>query len=117
MSEVFNSQLIKNTIADFLPNEVLFALGEYSRVECASLWIKKLQTENESLKAQLKREMACTDFYADRDNYDFHSKHERSRIVERDMEDNVFDDLNNERLKDVRVGGKLARKTVKAREI
>lgn len=51
---VFSDKMIKQCISTLLPNQVLFAMGDSDRVECASIWINKLKQENENLKKENK---------------------------------------------------------------
>ena len=55
--KILSDKLIESRVADFLPNKVLFALGDYDEVRCASIWIKQLEQENIQLKQQLQ--VAC----------------------------------------------------------
>lgn len=83
----------KACVLDILPNEVLFAMGNEDKIECASKWInrlqkeieelrnghkgacptcepvgelnKKLEKENELLRSELEKEREVVEFYGD----------------------------------------------------
>lgn len=47
--KVFSDKLIEKCTVNFLPNKVLFAMGDSDEVKCASIWIKELEKEIERL--------------------------------------------------------------------
>lgn len=72
--------------------------------------VGKYKTEIESLKAQLKREMAAVDFYADQNTYYINGATDKViHVIDKDCESLT------RRGKYVKIAGKLARETVKAR--
>ena len=52
MNKIFNEKLIEKCTVKFLPNRVLFAMGDTDEVECASLWISKLEKQIAALKKE-----------------------------------------------------------------
>lgn len=58
---IYNKKLIEACAVDFLPNKVLFAMGDSEDIKCASLWIKELQAKIQELENELKRERECVD--------------------------------------------------------
>lgn len=75
-----------------------------------SLYIEQLEQELIKLKAQLKREQECVDFYANHENWsDFDEPYENNVICN----DSDLWDIGN--FKPNNVGGKLARETQKMR--
>lgn len=70
----------------------------------------------ESLKAQLKREMGCVDFYASGSRYgDLEPKPGKTHLYDRDYP--MYSDEWNQRSMSDHWSGKFARETVKARGI
>lgn len=54
-NKLFSDSILDTAVCDFLPKEVMFSMGERGRVECASLWINRLQKDVETLKAERDR--------------------------------------------------------------
>lgn len=52
--KVFSDKMIDKCVTNLLPNKVIFALGDKYEVECASIWITRLQEENEKLRSILR---------------------------------------------------------------
>lgn len=51
---VYSDKMIEQCISKLLPNQVLFAMGDSDKVDCASLWIERQDKEITQLKARLK---------------------------------------------------------------
>lgn len=84
--KVFSKKLVENAVSKLLPNDVLFALGDKDKVECASVWIRNLQKENQDLRAELEKERAVVDYYAEPNNW------LRREMVSRDNTDCFMND-------------------------
>jgi len=59
---VYSDKIIEQCVSNLLPNKVLFALGDSDEVECASLWIKKLQAENKELEKKYAEAIDVIEF-------------------------------------------------------
>lgn len=54
--KLYSEKQIEQTVSKLLPNDVLFALGDKDKVECASIWITRLQQQNQELREELRIE-------------------------------------------------------------
>lgn len=45
----FDETTIRNAVSNLLPNKVIFGFGDKNEVECASVWITRLENEKKIL--------------------------------------------------------------------